>query len=310
MNEQRRGDASRATPDRPVILVTGANGQVGYEAVRALQGLGTIVALDRNRLDLTRLDDVRHFVRETKPALIVNAAAYTAVDRAESDAATAHLVNAQVPYVLAEEANDLGSLLIHYSTDYVFDGSKPDAYVETDEPNPLNVYGRTKLEGERAIAHVGGKYLIFRTSWVYGARGRNFMLTMLKFAREGRKEITVVDDQIGAPTWSRTIAACATHIAARYCANDADASWWTSRAGVYHLTAAGATSWYGFARAIFQAVNDDASCVQPIKAESFAAAARRPSNSRLCCDKLANVFGLHVPAWEGALAQCLEEAVC
>lgn len=303
--EQNTSHLPGPSCDRPVILVTGANGQVGFELVRALQGLGTIVAVDRSRLDLTRLDQVRLLVRETKPSLIVNAAAYTAVDRAEGDADAAHLVNALVPQVLAEEAAELGSLLIHYSTDYVFDGTKNGPYVEDDGPNPMNVYGRTKLAGEREIAKTGCKHLVFRTSWVYGATGRNFMLTMLRLAKEVGREISVVDDQIGAPTWSRTIAALTAHIAARYCADDVDAGWWAARAGVYHLTAGGATSWYGFARAIFEAANYGAIAVRPVSSGAYPVVARRPANSRLCCDKLADVFGLRVPSWDDALTQCL-----
>lgn len=306
MSEQSTSQLPETSRERPVILVTGANGQVGYESVRTLQGLGTIVAVDRSRLDLTKLGQVRQIVRETKPSVIVNAAAYTAVDGAESDAGAAYLLNALAPGVLAEEARELGSLLIHYSTDYVFDGTKGGPYIEHDEPNPLNVYGHTKLAGEREIAKTGCKHLIFRTSWVYGAIGRNFMLTMLRRAKEGATELSVVDDQIGAPTWSRTIAEFTAHIAARYSASDADAAWWAARVGVYHLTAGGATSWYGFARAIFEAANYGAMVVKPLASEDYLTPARRPKNSRLCCDKLAETFGLRAPAWDEALGLCLE----
>jgi len=306
MSEQSEAFGRRSIHDEPVILVTGATGQVGFEAVRALQGLGKVVAVDRSRLDLGQLDQVRDLVRDTRPALIVNAAAYTAVDRAETDVATAKLVNADLPRVLAEEAASLDALLIHYSTDYVFNGAKVGCYLETDEPQPLNVYGQTKLAGEQAIAAVGGKHLVFRTSWVYGARGRNFMLTMLRLAKQAGAGISVVDDQFGAPTWSRTIASLTAHIAARYCARDTDPSWWRARSGVYHLTAAGSTSWYGFARAIFDAANYGATVVKPIPGSEYVTPARRPANSRLCCDKLAETFGLRAPEWDEALIQCIE----
>ncbi|MFM0716860.1 dTDP-4-dehydrorhamnose reductase [Paraburkholderia strydomiana] len=289
---------------RPTIVVTGTDGQVGGEALRALQGLGEIVALDRARLDLGDLDRVRDTMRELRPDLIVNAAAYTAVDRAETDADLAHRINADLPRVLAEEASRANALLMHYSTDYVFDGALDWPYVETDTPNPLNVYGETKLAGERAIAAVGGKHLVFRTSWVYGATGRNFLLTMLRLAREGRAELSVVDDQIGAPTWSATIAALSAHIAALHCSDVRDDAWWLERAGVYHLTASGATSWAGFARAIFTAAQCDGVTVQPIGSDQYPTAARRPLNSRLSCEKLARQFGLHTPDWRATLALC------
>ncbi|WP_322015074.1 dTDP-4-dehydrorhamnose reductase [Paraburkholderia sp. J12] len=306
MSERNEVDARSALPEPPVILVTGAAGQVGFEAVRALQGLGTVVAVDRSRLDLTRLDQVRDLVREVKPALIVNAAAYTAVDRAQADAETAQLLNAGLPRVLAEEAARLDSLLIHYSTDYVFDGTKAGCYVESDEPNPLNVYGHTKLAGEQAIAAVGGKHLVFRTSWVYGARGRNFMLTMLRLAKQADASISVVDDQVGAPTWSATIAALSAAVVARYCASVASPEWWCERSGVYHLTAGGATSWYGFACAVFEAVQYEDVAVTPIATSDYPTPARRPANSRLNCDKLAAVFGLRAPDWRESLALCLQ----
>lgn len=305
MSEHNVDDGRRA--GQPVILVTGAAGQVGIEAVRALQGLGTIVAVDRNRVDLSQLDQVRNLVRETKPALIVNTAAYTAVDRAESEAQIAHVVNAEVPRVLAEEAARLDSLLIHYSTDYVFDGTKEGAYVEDDEPNPLNVYGRTKLAGEQAIATVGGKHLVFRTSWVYGARGRNFMLTMLRLAKQEGAKISVVDDQIGAPTWSATIAALSAHVAARYSSGVDSPEWWRKQAGIYHLTAAGETSWYGFACAIFEIMQRSGLDVIPISSAGYPAPTRRPANSRLNCDKLSATFGVRAADWRTALALCARE---
>lgn len=297
---------ARVDARRP-ILVTGARGQVGSELTRTLQGLGPIVAVDRARLDLADHARVRAFVRELKPAMIVNAAAYTAVDQAESDVDSARLINAGLPRILAEEACDLDALLIHYSTDYVFDGRLDRPYLETDTPNPLNVYGQTKLAGERAIEAVGGKYLIFRTSWVYGATGRNFMLTMLRLAKEGRTSLNVVADQLGAPTWSSSIAALTAHIASRYYLGGDGAAWWRERAGIFHLTSRGETSWHGFATAIFNATNCNSVCVRAIATEDYPTPAQRPANSRLSCEKLARLFGLAVPDWNVALMQCLEE---
>ncbi len=291
---------------RPTIVVTGTGGQVGGELLRALQGLGEIVALERARLDLADLDGVRDVLRELRPDLIVNAAAYTAVDQAESDADAARRINTELPRVLAEEASRIGALLMHYSTDYVFDGTLERPYEELDMPNPLNVYGETKLAGERAIQAVGGKHLIFRTSWVYGATGRNFLLTMLRLAREGRTELSVVDDQIGAPTWSSTIAAMSAHVAALHCDRKHDDTWWNARSGVYHLTSGGKTSWAGFAKAIFAAAGRDEVTVNPIRSDQYPTAARRPLNSRLSCQKLANDFGLFVPDWQVALAWCFQ----
>ncbi|WP_321912960.1 dTDP-4-dehydrorhamnose reductase [Paraburkholderia sp. J11-2] len=290
--------------EQPTILVTGVNGQVGFELLRNLQGLGRVVGLDRAALDLADLDRVREVVRETKPSIIVNPAAYTAVDKAESDEAAARRLNAEAPGVLAEEAARCGAALIHYSTDYVFDGTKDTPYVETDAVNPQNVYGKTKLEGEQAIAASGCAHLILRTSWVYGRRGKNFLLTMLKLGAE-RPELCVVVDQIGAPTWSTTIAAATAHLVAQGLAANSD-SWWHERAGVYNFTAGGATSWHGFAEAILtRAMGPDAPKVTPIPASEYPVPAQRPANSRLSGRKLADVFGLQLPHWEEALHLCL-----
>lgn len=293
------------TPE-PTILVTGVNGQVGFELLRSLQGLGRVVACDRSMLDLSDLDRVRSVVRELKPSIIVNPAAYTAVDKAETDVDAARRLNAEVPRAFAEEAARLGAALVHYSTDYVFDGTKEGAYVETDATNPQNVYGLTKLEGEQAIAATGCAHLILRTSWVYGRRGKNFLLTMLKLGSE-RPELRVVADQVGAPTWSKTIATATAHIVAQALAAD-DADWWTQRSGVYHFTSAGATSWHGFAEAIFaQAMGEHAPKVLPIPASDYPVPAKRPSNSRLSHDKLTEAFGLRLPDWADALTLCLSE---
>jgi dTDP-4-dehydrorhamnose reductase len=283
------------------ILLTGKSGQVGFELARTLQGLGRVVALDRSGLDLGDLDQVRRVVREVKPAIIVNPAAYTAVDKAESDVDTAMRANGEAPGVLAEEAKRLNAALVHYSTDYVFDGTKELAYVEDDAVNPQNVYGKGKLAGEQAIAASGCDHLIFRTSWVYGARGKNFLLTMLRLGAE-RDELSVVADQIGAPTWSVTIAALTANVLAQARGQD----WWTEKSGVYHLTAGGATSWHGFAEAIFDMSDlPKTPTVKPIPASAYPTPASRPANSRMSNDKLADAFGVRAPDWRVALRLCL-----
>jgi dTDP-4-dehydrorhamnose reductase len=235
-------------PADKTILVTGVTGQVGFEFARSLQGLGRVVALDRQQFDLTNLDQICNVIRETRPALIVNPAAYTAVDNAEKDVETAMKVNGEVPGVIAEEAKQVGAVLFHFSTDYVFNGTKSGPYLETDQTDPQNVYGASKLAGEQAIAAVGGRSLVFRTSWVYGRRGKNFLLTMLRLAAE-KPTLRIVGDQIGAPTWSKTIATVAAHIAAQGLSAGND--WWDEKSGIYHLSAGGSTSWAGFAQAIF-----------------------------------------------------------
>ncbi|WP_104012384.1 dTDP-4-dehydrorhamnose reductase [Burkholderia anthinoferrum] len=291
---------------QPTILVTGVNGQVGFELLRSLQGLGRVVPCDRSTLDLSDLDRVRAFVRDLKPSLIVNPAAYTAVDKAENDIELARRLNVDVPRVFAEEAARSGGALIHYSTDYVFDGAKAGAYVETDATNPLNAYGATKLEGEHAIAATGCAHLILRTSWVYGRRGSNFLLTMLRLGAE-RSELRVVADQVGAPTWARTIAAATSHIVAQGVAS-VDADWWARQSGIYHFTSAGATSWCGFAEAIFAiAMASRAPRVVPISSDDYPTAATRPANSRMALGKLTAAFGLQMPDWRDALQLCLSE---
>ncbi|WP_227242839.1 dTDP-4-dehydrorhamnose reductase [Paraburkholderia caribensis] len=288
------------------ILVTGVNGQVGFELARTLQGLGRVIAVDRSVLDLSNLDQVRSIVRETRPNLIVNPSAYTAVDKAETEAELAMRVNGEAPGVLAEEAKKLGATLIHYSTDYVFDGTKDDAYVETDVTNPQNVYGASKLAGEQAIQASGCAHLIFRTSWVYGTRGKNFLLTMLRLGAD-RPELKVVADQYGAPTWSNTIATLTAHIVAQPATSKDSAEWWRARTGVYHLTAGGSTSWHGFASAIFDRAGlDNTPRVLPIPASDYPTPAKRPVNSRMSNDKLEQVFGLRAPLWDDALRLCME----
>lgn len=280
------------------ILLTGATGQIGYELQRSLQGLGEVVAVDRAHMDLTDLDQIRSVVRAVRPNLIVNPAAYTAVDKAESEPDLARAINVLAPAAMAEEAKALGAAMVQYSTDYVFDGSKTGAYIETDQPNPLSVYGRTKLEGELAVAAAGIPHLILRTSWVYGMRGKNFLLTMLRLAAE-REELRVVNDQYGAPTWSRTVADTTSLVLAR----SREAGWWERNSGIYHLTSGGATTWFAFASAIME--NADLPCrVSPISSAEYQMPAQRPSNSLLNCDKLTQQMSA-LPEWRAALALCM-----
>jgi len=299
-------------PEQRTILLTGINGQVGFELARSLQGLGKVVALDRGALDLSRLDQVRDVVRHVRPDLIVNPAAYTAVDQAQNDVALATRLNAEAPAVLAEEAKRIGAALIHYSTDYVFAGTKNGPYIEDDPVDPQNVYGATKLAGEQAIAASGCAHLIFRTSWVYGTRGKNFLLTMLRLGAE-RDELKIVADQIGAPTWSKTIAALSANVAAQAIGasmneRDGQHEWWNTHSGIYHLCAAGSTSWHGFAEAIFRLSNlSKKPSLSPIPASAYPTPASRPANSRMSNAKLAEHFGLCAPHWEAALELCMKE---
>ena len=282
------------------ILLTGANGQVGYELERSLQGLGQVLALGRARMDLADLDQVRAVIRAERPSLIVNPAAYTAVDKAEAEPLLARRINAEAPAVMAEEARKLGAAMVHFSTDYVFDGAKQGAWLETDATGPLNVYGQTKLEGELAIAASGVDHLILRTSWVFGMRGKNFLLTMLRLASE-RDELRVVNDQHGAPTWSRTIADTTALLLAQ--ARAAGQPWWAQHGGVYHLSSQGQTSWCGFTEALVAAAG--LSCkVLPISSAEYPTPARRPANSVLDTGKLRARL-CELPHWEQALALCL-----
>ena len=281
---------------RETILVTGARGQLGAELAAALAPLGYVVALDRAALDLADADAIVRVVRDVAPAWIVNAAAYTAVDRAESERERAFAVNASAPGVLAAAAKRHGAILVHYSTDYVFDGSQRTPYDETSVPNPLNVYGASKLEGERAIAASGAVALTLRTSWVYGLRGSNFLLTIRRLAAE-RDELRIVDDQIGVPNWSRALAE-ATAALLRH-----GRGFVAERAGLYHLSAAGETTWYGFARAIVGGA--DKPRVLPIVSAEFPAPAARPAYGVLATARLRQAFGLEMPDWRAALAACI-----
>jgi dTDP-4-dehydrorhamnose reductase len=287
------------------ILLTGKDGQVGWELRRSLSVLGQVSALGREDLDLSNPDFVRRVVREIRPHLIVNAAAYTAVDRAESEEPLAYAINAIAPGILAEEARSLGAGLVHYSTDYVFDGEKASPYVEGDPPGPLNAYGRTKLAGEKAIAAVGGRYLTLRTSWVYGPRGQNFMRTIQRSARE-REELRIVDDQTGAPTTTRVVADATAQLLG--CIQRSRTDW---PSGLYHLACRGETTWFGFARRILELAKDRLGGRTPrltaIRTEQYPTPARRPVNSRLDVSLLERGFALELPDWEAALALCIED---
>jgi len=289
------------------ILIFGRIGQIGWELRHRLACLGQVSAVEYPEVDFTRADSIRAAVQAVEPTVIVNAAAYTAVDKAEAEPELAAAINATGPGVLAEEARKLGSLLVHYSTDYVFDGTKAGEWTETDEPNPLNVYGRTKLAGDLAIQAAGCEYLIFRTSWVYGARGSNFLLTMLRLARE-RAGLRVVDDQIGSPTASECIAQATAQILAQV--GSPAGSGLNGRAGIYNLTCAGEVTWFGFAKAILtqaaEAFGSPMPKLIPIPTSEFPRPARRPVNSRLDCGKVEEAFGVRMPGWEDALSLVMD----
>lgn len=293
------------------ILLLGKNGQVGWELQRALAPLGEVIALDRAGKhglcgDLTDLEGLRRTIFIVKPNIIINAAAYTAVDNAENDKVNTNIVNAQAPRVLAEEALKVGAWLVHYSTDYVFDGSGNNSWEEKDEPNPLSEYGRSKLEGERAIENSGCKYLIFRTSWVFGSRGKNFAKTMLKLA-SSRQTLSVINDQIGAPTSAALIADCTVHAVRQAFSNP-------NLAGIYHLVASGQTTWYEYTKFIInqaQALGKELVTVElkPITTAEYPTPAARPHNSRLNTTKFRDSFGLVLPEWQKGVIRMLYETI-
>lgn len=295
------------------ILVTGKYGQVGYELERSLQGLGEVIAVGRSEMDLADLTQVRDVIRAIKPDLIVNAAAYTAVDKAEQEPDLAWRINGECVGVMADECRTLNAAMIHYSTDYVFDGSKIGGYTEDDPTCPINVYGRSKLAGEQAITAAGIDHLILRTSWVYGARGKNFLLTMQRLARE-RDELRIVADQHGAPTWARTIAESTAQIIAKLGGNAekngatgvaAQKEAWQEHGGIYHLAAQGQTTWHGFAQAIFEhAIDAKKPILTAIRTSEYPLPARRPVNSALNCARLTQKF-CRLPEWDAALKLCL-----
>ena len=298
---------SRAAPK---LLVTGSHGQVGFELRRSLAPLGEVVALDRAACDLTQPDALRQLVREFRPDVIVNSAAYTAVDKAEADADTAFAINGTAVCVLAEEAHALGSLLVHYSTDYVFDGTKATPYIETDTVNPQSVYGKSKLVGEQAIVASGASALVLRTCWVAGAHGDNFAKTMLKLGCE-RESLRVIADQFGAPTTAALIADVTAQVIAR--------SWLAADrsvfpGGIYHLAAGGETTWHGYATEVLRyatahgvefRANPEA--IAAIPATDYPLPAPRPANSRLDTSKLRETFGIHLPDWRQGIHFLLDQ---
>jgi dTDP-4-dehydrorhamnose reductase len=291
------------------LLLFGKAGQVGWELQRALSPLGEIVALDRAGTDslcgdFTNLEGLADTIRQVAPDVIVNAAAYTAVDKAESEPELARIINARAPSVLAHAARSLDAWLVHYSTDYVFNGNGAQAWREDDPIAPLNVYGSTKLEGEQAIRTLGGKHIILRTSWVYSARGNNFAKTMLRLARE-RDHLTVIDDQIGAPTGADLLADVTAHLIRA-------ARGHPELGGLYHLVAAGETSWHGYARFVLDfarrsGIQLKADTIVPIPTSAFPTAARRPHNSRLDTSRLREMFDLTLPHWQAGVARMLTE---
>ncbi|MDI6726328.1 MAG: dTDP-4-dehydrorhamnose reductase [Smithellaceae bacterium] len=302
----------RTTGPPLTILLTGRQGQIGWELCRSLAPLGKVIALDYPQIDYAHPESLRSLLREIRPNIIVSAAAYTAVDKAQEEKALAMTINAEAVDVLAREAKRLNALVVHYSTDYVFDGTKPGPYREDDAPCPLNAYGASKLAGDINLRESGCACLIFRTSWVYGVRGNNFLLTMLKLGRD-RDNLRVIDDQIGAPTWSRLVAQASTLALAKLAASR-EKGWDESCLGIYNMTSAGSTSWYGFAREIFQKAAAAGWCplpdIQAIASEDYPLPAARPRNSCLNNDKLFNVFGLALPSWEIALSLCMDELPC
>ena len=292
------------------ILLLGRTGQVGWELNRSLLPLGDVTALSRSEADFSQPEGLRKVVRESRADIIVNAVAYTAVDKAESEESLAHQINADAPSVLAEEAKRSNALFVHYSTDYVFDGTKLAPYVEEDKPNPINVYGRTKLAGEQNIKATGCRHLILRTSWVYSSRGQNFIKTILRLAQQ-REELRIVADQIGAPTSARFIADVTSRILAKI--QPLPSSSAHEEGDLYHLTPSNYTSWHGFAQTVLDAAKSsllDATKLPtliPISTEQYPLPAPRPKNSRLNCDKLSIQFGMHFPSWETAVRFCLDE---
>jgi len=281
------------------VLLTCRDGQVGSALSKALAPLGEIVALDRAGLDLAVPQQIASTVRSVSPDVLVNAAAYTAVDQAEAEPDLAHAINALAVGVLAEEAKRAGALFVHYSTDYVFDGTKDAPYVEEDRPNPLNAYGASKLAGEQAIQSAGGAYLVLRTSWVYAPHGKNFFLTVKRLLKE-KRELRVVSDQVGAPTLAGALARATADIFERH-----DLAALRERRGIYHATASGSTSWHGFATEIARLEGvDSRSRVLPISSEEYPTAARRPRNSRLSNGKLLRQLGVALPDWQTSLRGC------
>ena len=292
---------------RPILLI-GAAGQIGSELTHTLSSLGPVRAPDRSALDLASADDIRRAVRETAPALIVNAGGYTAVDQAEAEPDLAQAINGTAPGILAEEAKRLNAALVHYSTDYVFDGRATRPYREDDATGPVNAYGRSKLAGEQAINAVGGGHLILRTGWVYSLQGSNFLTTIRRLATE-RKELRVVDDQLGAPTWARAVAEATALILTR-CNFQSGPGELGERSGLYHLTAAGETSWFGFAQTIVAAMAEAGetpalTAMTPVTTAQYPTPAKRPAYSVLDCSKALDDFGVGLDPWRDQLNLCV-----
>jgi len=299
------------------IVIVGRNGQLAWEAAQRFQRLGEVISIGRPELDLTNIEGLWEDIRRISPSVLVNAAAYTAVDQAEADREAAMKINSEAPAAMAEEMKRLRGLFITYSTDYVFDGKKTAPYNENDATGPLNVYGASKLSGEKAVEAVGGSYLIFRTSWVYCARGKNFLRTILKLAAE-RPELRIVDDQVGAPTWSRDLADATRKIIEQLATQSSSAGISMGEAlgdrrGIYHMTAAGSVSWCGFATAILDEMKKrglskgNLASIVPIPTSEYPTPAARPQNSRLCNDKLKNTFGVTLPEWRTSLTAVMNE---
>src|SRR5438874_1079740 len=330
LRERRKVPNSRSSSPRaptgvrgrmkPLILLTGKNGQVGAELSRLLPQVGEVVALGHDQLDLSNPSDIRRAIREVRPQLIVNTAAYTAVDQAETDETTARAVNAEAPGIMAEEAKKIGAALIHYSTDYVFDGTKKAPYDEIDSVNPISVYGKTKFAGEQAIRNSGLAHLIFRTAWVYATRGRNFLLTILRLATE-REELKIVSDQVGAPTCASEVAGATAKILTRILERNDHSSVFSEVSGTYHMSAAGQTTWYDFAESILEKAQLSwhdlewlaaatqrrrlvARRVIPISTEEFGSPTPRPAYSILSNSRLNRTFGFALPDWHDQLQGC------
>jgi dTDP-4-dehydrorhamnose reductase len=292
------------------IVVVGRNGQIAWELQHSLRNLGDVKAVGRPEIDLAQPESLRRMVRQSMPDVLINAAAYTAVDQAETDPDIVGALNAEAPRVMAEEAKRVKALFITYSSDYVFDGFKKAPYTEGDVPNPLNEYGASKLAGDRAVEAEGGAYLILRTSWVYGSRGKNFLRTIMKLATE-RRELRVVDDQVGAPTWSHDIATATAQILFLLTERSGRMESLAGREGVYNVTAQGSVSWYGFARAILDEMclsgvrREELTRLVPIPSKEHPTAAARPGNSVLSNEKIRQTFGIVMPQWRTSLTKAM-----
>ncbi len=289
-------------------LITGCNGQLGWELTRAFPSTWTVLATDRAQLDLARPDTLAAAVRHLHPDVILNAAAHTAVDRAEAEPDLVQRINAESVGVLADEAKRTGVAIVHFSTDYIFAGTSTTPYQPDDAPDPKSVYGRSKLDGERAVINSGANYLMFRTCWVYALRGRNFLLAMLKQA-ETKSEVRVVNDQTGSPTWARVIARGTADIVTTHLAGAKNARHFQGREGVYHLACGGATTWFDFASAIYQEARlaGGGPRLVPVSSAEFAARAKRPTYSVLDCSKTASTFGITIPDWRSALHEAMSD---